>query len=136
MAITNVLFDTAAPAGSKLDPAVAAEVAEVAPGNLEPEEVQALHLAPEAVEREKIKLGAVDSPQIAEGGVKAINIDAGAVGTSELAADSVTAEKAGTGVTTAYDAAGNPVEDKTVYLTATQYALLAPPDPNTTYYIS
>lgn len=137
MAITNVLFDTSAAVGQKLDPAVRAEVEQVAPGNIEAGEITAVLLGPQAVERDKIKLGAVDSPQIAAGGVKAVNLANGAVGTAALADDSVTAAKAGLGVSTAYDAAGNPIEDKHVYLTSAQYnTIVGGPDPNTTYYIT
>jgi hypothetical protein len=136
MAIANVLFDTSAPTGSKLDPAMIAEIEQVAPGNIEAGEITAPLLGPEAVERDKIKLGAVDSPQIAAGGVKAVNMAAGSVATAALQDDAVTAAKAGLGVSTAYDGAGNPIEDKHVYLTSAQYNTIpGGPDPNTTYYI-
>ena len=135
MAITTVFFDTAAPPGSKLDPEVAAEVEHLAPG-LAPGEVGEAELADGAVAREKIKPGAVGTTELAAGGVEAENMAADSVPTAALQDDSVTAEKAGLGVSTAYDAAGNPIEDKRVYLTAAQYNLLSPPDPNTTYYIS
>lgn len=139
MATTAVLFDTAAPAGSKLDPAVRAEVAEVAPGNLEPGEVDTIHLADESVTQDKIAPGAVGSPEIATGGVKAINLEAGSVGTAALAGGAVTAEKTGTGVVTAYDAAGNPVPRREVELTSAQYQALVTAgtvDPNTRYFVS
>jgi hypothetical protein len=135
MAIAGVLFDTAAPSGSKLDAEVKAEVEAIAPG-LAVGEVAEANLADGAVSRVKIKPGAVGTVEIATDGVEATNIKAGAVGTSELADDAVTAAKAGLGVSTAYDSAGNPVEDKAVYLTAAQYAAITTPDPNTTYYIS
>jgi hypothetical protein len=136
MALANVLFDTAAPVGEKLDPAVRAEVEQVAPGNIEAGEITAVLLGPEAVERDKIKLGAVDSPQIADGGVRAVNMHSDSVNTAALIDDSVTAAKAGLGVSTAYDGTGNPIEDKHVYLTSAQYNTIpGGPDPNTTYYI-
>ncbi|QPX62154.1 hypothetical protein PBI_INDLOVU_39 [Mycobacterium phage Indlovu] len=135
MALTSVLFDTAAAAGSKFDPEVAAEIEELAPG-LAPGEVGEAELADGAVTEDKLHAGAVTSEKIATGGVDTANLAAEAVDTNALAPDSVTAEKAGVGVSTAYDAAGNPIEDKKVYLTTAQYNLLSPPDPNTTYYIS
>lgn len=138
MATTAVLFDTAAPAGSKLDPAVRAEVAEVAPGNLEPGEVDTIHLADESVTQDKIAPGAVGSPEIATGGVKAINLGAGEVGTDALADGAVTAAKTGVGVVTAYDNAGNPVSRKEVELTSAQYQALVTAgtvDPNTRYFV-
>ncbi|MBV9869127.1 MAG: hypothetical protein JO214_00650 [Frankiaceae bacterium] len=135
MAIVAVLMDTAAPPGSKLDPALRAEIEKLAPG-LEVGEVDTAELADDSVTREKIHAGAVGTVEIATDGVEAANIKAGAVGTPELADDSVTAAKAGLGVSTAYDVAGNPVEDKKVYLTSAQFSALAVKDPNTTYYIS
>ncbi|AYD82037.1 tail fiber protein [Mycobacterium phage Saguaro] len=135
MAVTTVLFDTAAQAGSKFDPEVAAEVEHLAPG-LEPGEVGESTLADGAVSRSKIKPGAVGPEQLAAGGVEAANMAANSVPTTALQDNSVTAAKAGLGVSTAYDAAGNPVEDRTVYLTAAEYNQLTDPDPNTTYYIS
>jgi hypothetical protein len=135
MAVTTVFFDTAAPPGSKLDPEVAAEVQELAPG-LEPGEVGELQLADDAVTEDKLHAGAVTSTKIAEGGVEAINLAEGSVSESALASESVTAEKAGLGVSTAYDVDGNAIEDKKVYLTAAQYTALAVKDPNTEYHIS
>ncbi|AKF14704.1 hypothetical protein SEA_ALANGRANT_39 [Mycobacterium phage AlanGrant] len=134
-----MLMDTSAPSGSKLDPAFAAEVAAVAPGNIEPGEVDTIHLADESVTRPKIAPGAVDSPQIATGGVKAVNVAAGAVGTPALADGAVTAAKAGVGVVTAYDSAGNPVTRKEVEVTTAQYNALVTAgtvDPNTRYFVS
>lgn len=139
MATTAVLFDTSAPSGSKLDPAVAAEVAAVAPGNLEPGEVDTLHLNDGAVTTAKLAPGAVTSTKIATGGVEAVNIAAGAVGSAAVAAGAVTAEKTGIGVVTAYDSAGNPVSRKEVEMTAAAYAALVTAgtvDPNTRYFVS
>ncbi|QGH75291.1 tail fiber protein [Mycobacterium phage Quesadilla] len=135
MAITSVFFDTAAAAGSKFDPEVAAEIEHLAPG-LAPGEVGEAELADHAVSKDKIKAGAVGTTEIAEGGVEAQNMANDSVPTAALQDDSVTAAKAGLGVSTAYDAAGNPIEDKRVYLTTAQYNALGVKDPNTTYYIS
>lgn len=135
MAITTVMFDTAAAPGSKLDPLVAAEVEHLAPG-LQAGEVNEAELADGSVTGPKIRAGAVDSTKIAAGGVEDVNMAADAVGTDALQDDSVTAAKAGTGVVTAYDGAGNPIESKDVYLTVAQYNAIVTPDPNTTYYIS
>lgn len=136
MAIATVMMDTAAPAGSKFDPEVAAEIAEVAPGTLEPNQVKEYNLDDDAVSSRTIRAGAVTSEKIANGGVDTANYAAGSVDTAALGPASVTAEKAGTGVVTAYDAAGNPLASRDVYLTAAEYALIVAPDPNTTYYIS
>lgn len=135
MATTSVLFDTAAAPGNKFDPEVVAEVEFLAPG-IDVGEVGTTELADDAVTNAKIAPGAVGTVEIATDGVEAVNIKAGAVGTAELADDGVTAVKAGIGVSTAYDNAGNPVEDKKVYLTSAQYTALVTKDPNTTYYIS
>jgi len=135
MALVSVLMDTAAPAGSKLDAEMAAEIEELAPG-LDAQEVDEVALADGAVTTPKLHDGAVTSVKIGNNEVKAANIDNGSVDTAALQDDSVTAAKAGLGVVTAYDAAGNPVEDKKVYLTAAQYAALATKDPNTEYHVS
>jgi len=134
MTITNVLFDTAAPAGSKLDPEVAAEIEHLAPG-LAPGEVTEGTIADDAVTGDKIAPGAVDGPNIAAGGIQSANYGAGSVDTAALAPDSVTDEKAGPGVMTAHDAAGNPIEADTVFISLANYSLLDPPNPNTTYMI-
>lgn len=135
MAVTSVLFDTAAPPGSKFDPEVQAEVEALAPG-LDTHEVVEINLDDDSVSTRTIQPGAVTTVEIAEGGVAAINLAEAAVNEAAIAPDAVTAEKAGLGVSTAYDADGNPVEDKKVYLTAAQYAALTTKDPNTTYYIN
>lgn len=134
MAIVAVLMDTSKPAGSKLDPALRAEIEKLAPG-LEVGEVGEESLADNAVTSPKIKEGAVDTEHIAEGGVHAINIGAGEVHTAALAVDSVTGEKAGPGVVTAKDPGGNYIESGEWHGTAAQYAQITGPDPNVTYYI-
>ncbi|AER48954.1 hypothetical protein SEA_DONNY_40 [Mycobacterium phage Donny] len=136
MTIANVMMDTAQPVGSKLDDEMIAEIEEIAPGIPPDGTITEAKLHAQAVSKEKIKPGAVDSTIIAEGGVKAINYESKSVGSAALADHSVGVLQAGTGVCTAYDAAGNPVESKRVYLTAAQYALIETPDPNTDYYIS
>jgi hypothetical protein len=135
MALTTVFLDTAAPVGSKLDPEMQAEIEELAPG-IDAGEVGEVELADGAVTEDKLHEGAVTTTKIAEGGVEAINLAEGAVNEAAIAPDAVTAEKAGTGVCTAYDSAGNPVEDKKVYMTASEYSNLAVKDPNTEYHVS
>lgn len=136
MAIANVMMDTSAPVGSKLDSEVIAEIEEIAPGIPPDGTITEVKLHTQAVSKDKLKPGAVDSTIIANGGIKAVNYEGKSVGTAAIADGAVGADQAGTGVCTAYDAAGNPVESKRVYLTAAQYALIETPDPNTDYYIS
>lgn len=135
MAITAVMFDTEADEGSKLDPEVKAEIDFLAPSTIDSKDIKENMLDDESVTHRAIAPGAVQSDSIAEHAVETINYAAGSVDTAALEDDAVTAAKAGTGVTTAYDHSGNPVEDKTVYLTAAQYAGIATPDPNTSYYL-
>lgn len=135
MAITSVFFDGAKPAGQKLDPEVAAEVEHLAPG-LEAGEVGEVELANDAVTRDKIAPGAVGSVEIGEDQVDTEHYAPDSVDTAALAPDAVTATEAGIGVSTAYDFAGNPIEDRRVYCTAAQYAGLAVKDPNTEYLVS
>ena len=134
MAIVAVLMDTTAAPGSKLDPELRAEIEKLAPG-LEIGEVGESELADNAVTEGKIKEGAVHSEHIAEGEVKAINLGEGQVGTPALATDSVTGEKAGPGVVTAKDPAGNYIESGEWHGTAAQLAQINPRSPNVTYYV-
>ena len=136
MAIATVMMNTAAPAGSKFDPEVASEIAEVAAGTLEPNQVKEYNLDDDAVATRAIRAGAVTSDKIAQHAVTTTHYEAGSVDTAALGPESVTAAKAGTGVVTSYDAAGNAIASRDVYLTAAEYALISTPDPNTTYYIS
>lgn len=135
MAIIAVLMDTNAEPGQKLDPELIAEIQKLAPG-LEVGEVGELELADGAVTRAKLREGAVGSPQIGEGEVKPPNIEAGAVGTNALADNGVTGAKAGPGVVTAVDAAGNFIESKEWHGTAAAFDQIAQRDPNTTYYVT
>ena len=136
MAVTVVALNTSNAVGSKLDPEMIAEIEAVAPSNIDPGEVKAVHIDEEAVERDKIKLGAVDSPQIAEGGVKAINLGAESVTTAKLAPNSVTPEKTGPGIMECRDTAGNPLSIAAVPITALAYAALTTPDPNVLYLLT
>lgn len=135
MAITGVMFDTAADPGEKLDVAVRAEIDELAPSTIDTGDIHTNMLADEAVTKPKLFPGSVDQDIIAAGGVATGNIAPGAVTTDQLGDEAITAAKAGTGVVTAYDQAGNPIESKDVYLSAAQYNLISVPDPNTTYNI-
>lgn len=135
MAITTVFFDTAAAPGEKVDPELRAEIEHLAPG-LEDGEVGTAQLANDAVTTEKIAPGAVTGVEIGADAILTDNYQPGSVDTAALKDDAVTAAKAGQGVVTAYDAAGNPIESKEVYLTSAQYNAIVTPDPNTTYYIT
>lgn len=135
MAVTGVMFDTGAASGSKLDPAVQAEIDFLAPTTIDTGDIHTNMLADQSVTKDKLFPGAVDQDIIAAEGIATGNFAPGAVDTAALGDDSVTAAKAGTGVVTAYDVAGNPIESKDVYLTAAQYNSIGTPDPNTTYNI-
>ncbi|UXE04414.1 hypothetical protein SEA_FUNSIZED_43 [Mycobacterium phage Funsized] len=135
MAIVVLFMDTGAAPGAKLDPELIAEIQKLAPG-LEVGEVGELELADGAVTAAKLREGAVGTVQIAEGGVGAANIAAKAVGTNALADDGVTGVKAGTGVVTAKDAAGNFIESSEWQGSAAAFAQIAQRDPNTTYYVT
>jgi hypothetical protein len=135
MAITNVMFDTTAADGSKMDPAVAAEIDLIAPSSVDAGDITTDLLHDLAVTTAKIADGAVTATQIADGAVGSAEIADGAVSTAKLANGAVTAAKAGTGVVTAANSAGSVIASTDVYLSAAQYAAIGSPDPNTSYYI-
>lgn len=139
MTVAAVLFDTAADPGQKLDPAVRAEIDEVSPSSVDAGDIETEHLADLAVTTAKINDGAVTSPKIATDGVKTSNIEDASVTTAKLANNAVTAAKAGTGISKAYDSAGNAIDNAFVYVTTEEYDLLdggGDLDPNVTYMIS
>lgn len=138
MAKTAVAFDTSADPGERLDPAVRAEIDQLAPSTVDAGDIHESHLATDSVSTLKIKAGAVTHPKIALDAVESDNIKAGAVGTPELADNAVTAAKAGTGVVTAVDAAGNAIESREWHGSTAEYDMIDPGDldPNTTYYIT
>ena len=139
MAVGAVLIDTAAPVGERLDPLVRAEIDEVAPSTVDANDIETEHLKDLAVTTPKLNNGAVTSPKIATKGVKTVNVDDLAIGEAQLKANAVTADKAGIGVSKAYDAEGNAVENAFVFVTTEQYDLLEADeelDPNVTYMIS
>ena len=139
MALGAVLIDTAKPAGERLDPLVREEIDEVAPSTVDAGDIETEHLQDLAVTTAKLNNGAVTSPKIATKGVKTANVDDAAIGTPQLADNAVTAAKAGTGVSKAFDAAGNAIENAFVFVTTEQYDILdtgGDLDPNATYMIS
>ncbi|MFA5707948.1 hypothetical protein [Mycolicibacterium sp.] len=126
-------LDLEKPAGERLPPQMREEIAEVAPSTLNDGQVTTPKLRDRAVESAKIGLGAVQAENIGGKQVKTGNLDDGAVGAEQIAPEAVQAEHAGTGVMTVYDAGGNPIEARTVVLTASEHAALTDPDPNTFY---
>lgn len=136
MADLLVGYDPAQPAGSRFAPEVRAEIAEVAPDNIDNGSVTTAKLANDAVTGDKIAPGAVSSTEIAQNGVASVNLASGAVTSSKIADDAVTADKAGLGVPTARDNSTNPIGLTFVPLTAAQYGAISSPDPNTIYLIS
>ena len=135
MAVTTVMFDTSAAAGSKMDPAVAAEIDLIAPSSLGPGDVTTDIIADAAVTTPKINDLAVTTGKLNDLAVTTGKLADGAVATGKLADNAVTAAKAGLGVVTARDASANPIACTEVYLTAAQYNAIVTPDPNTTYNI-
>jgi hypothetical protein len=134
MPITTVMFDTSADTGEKLDPAVRAEIDELAPSTIDDGDIKEPMLDDEVVSTRTIQDAAVTGAKIATGTIVSGNFEAGAVDTAALDDGAVTAVKTGTGVVTAYDHSGTAIVSKEVYLTAAQYALIGSPDANTTYY--
>ena len=86
MAVTNVLMDTAAPRGSKLDPEVQDEIKALGPGR-EDGEVTEDALGFQAVSRDKIAPGAVGSAQIDEQAVQEANMAPLSVGSTAIKDD-------------------------------------------------
>ncbi|QFG11183.1 hypothetical protein PBI_CLOVERMINNIE_36 [Gordonia phage CloverMinnie] len=135
MAELLVGYDPSQPVGQRLAPEVIAEIEEVAPSNLDNGSVTTAKLADDAVNQDKIAPGAVGTVEIETGGVNTANLATDSVTTVKLADDSVTDEKAGLGVATAHDSAGNPITLDAVPITAAAYGSITP-DPNVLYLIS
>ena len=134
MAVTNVLMDTAAPRGSKLDPEVQDEVKALGPG-LEDGEVTEDAIGAQAVSRAKIKPGAVGSTELDNAAVTEANMAPLSVGSAQVKDDALLGRHAGPGIVSAVDAAGNYIESKDWVGTYAEYAALVDPDPNLTYYV-
>lgn len=136
MAVTYVLFDPTAPAGSKFkSAAVRAEIAAAATANLDPGSVTETLLADGAVTEDKIADTAVTTPKIAPAAVKAVQLGAQSVTTPKIMPGAVTPGVVGPGIAVAYDSAGNPIALKLVTLNNAAYAALSPPDAGTLYFV-
>lgn len=135
MADLVVGYDPAQPAGQRFAPEVRAEIAEVAPDNIDNGSVTTAKLADDAVTAAKIAPGAVGTVEIANGGVGTANLATDAVTTVKIADGAVTADKAGVGIMKARDSAGNPINLTGVPITAAAYGAITP-DPNTVYLIT
>lgn len=136
MAITNVMFDTTAADGSKLDAAVAAEIDLIAPSSIDAGDITTDLLHDTAVTTAKLADTAVTTAKLADTAVTTAKLADTAITTAKLADDAVTATKTGLGVVTAADHTGNPIASTDVYLSAADYAAIVTPDPNTSYYIT
>lgn len=134
MAVTNVLMDTAAPRGSKLDPEVQDEIKALGPG-LEDGEVTEDALGFQSVSRDKLQPGAVGSAQLDEQAVQEANMAPLSVGSTAIKDDSLLGRHAGAGIVSAVDPAGNYIESKDWYGTYAEYTAIVSPDPNITYYV-
>ena len=134
MAVTNVLMDTAAPRGSKLDPEVQDEIKALGPG-LEDGEVTEDALGFQSVSRDKLKPGAVGSAQLDTQAVQEANMAPLSVGSTAIKDDSLLGRHAGAGIVSAVDAAGEYIESKDWYGTYAEYTAIVDPDPNITYYV-
>jgi hypothetical protein len=136
MAITLAVFDTTAPPGMKfVSPEVRDELGEVVPLTIDPGSLTEPMYATASVSTRALAPGAVTSTKVATKGIAQVNIADLAVGTEQLDDGAVTGPKAGPGVMTAADNAGNDIVLRGVPLTAAQYAATASPDPNTLYFI-
>lgn len=130
----QVGFNPDAPAGSKFDPEVIAEIAEVAPSTVTPGSIETSDLAQKAVTTDKLDDEAVGTDQLGDGSVTYPKLGPKAVKAGTLDDDSVTVRSAGTGVLTLVDNVGAPIGGPGVLLTDAQYAALGTPDPNTLYF--
>ena len=135
MAVTNVLMDTAAARGSKLDPEVQDEIKALGPG-LEDGEVTEDTLALGAVTRDKIGSGAVGTAQIGAGQVTEANMAPLAVGSAQVKDDSLLGRHAGPGIVSAVDPDGEYIESKDWFGSYAEYTALVDPDPNITYFVA
>lgn len=136
MAVTVVLFDPEATAGSKFkSAAVRDEIAAAAQANLEPGSITESLIADGAVTEDKLGDQAVTTPKLAVGSVKTATIDAKAVTTEKIMPGAITPPLVGTGIVIAYDTAGNPITLKLVPITAAAYDALDTPDAGTLYFV-
>ncbi|QNL30161.1 hypothetical protein SEA_MARIOKART_34 [Gordonia phage Mariokart] len=135
MADLLVGYDASQPPGSRFAPEVNAEIAEVAPDNIDNGSVTTAKLADDAVTTGKIAPGAVTTVEIATGGVGSTNLATDAVTSVKIAAGAVTGAKVGPGVMRAKDISGNEITLTGVPTTASAYGAITP-DPNTLYFIA
>lgn len=136
MAVTVVLFDPEATAGSKFkSAAVRDEIAAAAQANLEPGSIVETLIADEAVTEDKIGPQAVTSGKLAVGAVKTANIDTKAVTTDKILPGAITPGLVAPGIAIAFDTAGNPITLKLVPITAAAYDALDTPDAGTLYFV-
>lgn len=127
-------YDGDATAGERLAPEIRAEIALVAPSAVNDGSITTIKIAAEAITKPKIAPGAVDADIIAAGGVETDNYADLSVTAGKLANDSVTPRACDTGVVLAVDDEDNDIEVTLKRLSATDYAAIITPDPNTWYF--
>ncbi|GAS98890.1 putative uncharacterized protein [Mycolicibacterium canariasense] len=132
MADLFVQYDADQPEGERLAPEVRDEVYRLAPVNVANGGITEDKLGSASVTATKIADGAVGPTKIAANAVGNGQLAGAAVTTPKLAPNAVTPDKTGTGVVTAYDENGDPINLKIVFLSATDYAGITP-DPDTLY---
>lgn len=136
MADQFIAYDPSANSGERLAPEVRAEIAVIAPSTVVNGAVTTAKLADDAVTAPKIAAGAVGTTEIGTGAITAVNLASAAVTADKLAAGAVTPAKLGTGVVSSVDSSSSAVSTTIMFLTASQYAAISSPNPNTLYFIS
>lgn len=132
MAELFIEYNGDAPEGERLAPEVRDEIYRLAPVNVANGGITEDKLGSAAVTATKIADGAVGPTKIAAGAVGNGQLAGAAVTTGKLAPQAVTPDKTGTGVVTAYDANGDPINLTAVPMSSTSFAGITP-DPDTLY---
>lgn len=125
-------FDANQPEGEQLPPEVREEIARLAPVNVTAGAITEEKLGTQSVSNRALADGAVGPTKMAAGAVGDGQLASSAVTTAKLALHAVTPDKVDTGVVTAFDANGDPIDLRAVPMTSTAHAGITP-DPDTLY---
>ena len=137
MGDTIVIFDPVADPGLKFpSPHVRDEIAELAPIFIGAGTVTESKFADSAVSTRALAPGSVTSPKIASKAILQEHYADESIPSSALEFGAVTSDKAGVGVVTSVNSAGDPVMMTHMVLTAAAWATITTPDPNFIYYLT
>lgn len=134
--VIGVLYDPDQPPGERLAPEVRAEIDLIAPSTVNDGDITTPKLRDRAVTGEKIEQATVTGDHLAPGAVGNTALANGAVTGGKVADHTLTDQHAAAGLTTAHNAAGQPIRLNLVPMTAVEYAALGNnQDPDSAYMI-